>query len=141
MVDLRPRARPIVIAMAVVLAFAGVLAGPAAAAKPAPTYTAVLTTDGGCGFTLRSTWPGSARVAVVYGLWHLDGAFLLTTQAPGTGPNGGTVKGRVATNVTGPFASTAAHDWHVLTQFYDAAGANLFEMNSNTITAPCGVAP
>lgn len=134
------RLRRILGPIAVAVMLAGALAGPAAAVKPVPTYTSQLTTDGNCSFTLKATWPRTAGVAKVYGLWYLDGAWLATTEAPGVGPNGGTIKGRTATFVTGPFASTGAHDWRVLTQFYSAAGAHLFEMDSNTVTAPCGVA-
>ena len=127
-------------AAVVAVALGCALAGPAAAVKPAASYTSVLTTDGACGFTLVATWPGTAKVGTVYGLWYLDDAFLATTQAPGVGPNGGTVKGRTATFVTGPFTSTAeTHTWRVLTQFYSAAGAHLFERDSNTGAAPCGV--
>jgi len=139
MMKIRPW-RPFVAAVAVALALAGVLAGPAGAAKPPATYTSVLTTDGACSFTLTATWPASARVATVYGLWHIDGVFLATTQAPGTGPNAGTISRRTATFVTGPFAATESHNWHVLTQFYSATGVHLFEMNSNVVAAPCGVA-
>jgi hypothetical protein len=127
-------------ALAAALALGAALTGPAAALKPAPTYTSVLTTDGACSFGLTATWPSSVKVGTVYGLWYLDGAFLLTTQAPGTGPNASTIKGRTATFATGPFtATTETHTWRVLTQFYSAAGAHLFEMDSNTITATCGI--
>lgn len=140
MAGLGSRLRPIIVAMAVVLALGGALAGPAGAGKPGPAYTSALTTDGTCGFTLKASWSGSARVATVYGMWYLDTDFLFTTQAPGTGPNAGTVKGRVATMVVGPLAPTASHNIRVITQFYDAGGAQLHSMDSNTITAPCGVA-
>lgn len=140
MAGLGSRLRPIIVAMAVVLALGGALAGPAAAARPGPAYTSTLTTDGACGFTLKASWSSSAKVATVYGIWYLDDAILFSTQAPGTGPNGGTVKGRVATMVVGPLASTASHNIRVLTQFYDAGGAQLHSMDSNTISAPCGVA-
>lgn len=142
MAKIRSRARLIVVATSLSVVLAGVLAGPtvAAAAKPASSYTSVLTTDGACSFTLVATWPGGVKVATVYGLWYLDDAFLLTTTAPFTGPNAGIIKGRTATFQTGPFTSTVeSHTWRVLTQFYSAGGAQLYGMDSNTITASCGI--
>jgi hypothetical protein len=126
-------------ALTAALALAATLAG-TAAGKPAPTYTSVLTTDGACSFTLQATWPSSAKVGTVYALWYLDDAFLLTMQAPFTGPNAGTIKGRTATFHAGAFTPKPEnHTWRVLTQFYSAAGAHLFEMDSNTVSATCGV--
>ena len=142
MVRIGMRLRPIVVGATLVLALTATLAGPASAGKPTVGgYTAVLTTDGACAFTLTATWPGSSKTATVYAMSYLDGSFLATMQAPFTGPNAGTIKGRTATFVTGAFASMPeAHSWRVLTQFYSAAGAFLFQVDSNTISAPCGVA-
>jgi hypothetical protein len=127
---------------AVVLGVAGlVLAGGAvrAQAAPAPAFAADLTDDGACSFTLRATWR-NAKVDHVYGMWYLDGAFLLTTEAPGTGPNGGTLMGRKATMQTGPFATSATpHDWQVLVQFYNA-GAFVAQVWTTVDTVSCGLA-
>lgn len=142
MAGVRSGWRVVCVAISMTLLSAGVLAGPtvAAALKPAPSYTSVLTTDGACSFTLVATWPGSPKVGTVYGMWYLDDAFLLTTTAPFTGPNAGIIKGRTATFQSGPFTSTVeSHTWRVLTQFYSAAGAQLYQMDSNTITAACGI--
>ena len=124
------------------LALAASLTGTAIAAKSGPGYTSVLTTDGACAFTLTATWPGSSKTATVIAMFYLDGAFLATMQAPFTGPNAGTIKGRTATFVTGAFATLPEdHSWRVLTQFYSTAGVQLQSMDSNTVTVPCGVAP
>jgi hypothetical protein len=144
MTRLSSRFRRVVGAATVAVVLLAALSAPAGAAgpaaKPSGAYTAVITTDGSCGFTLKATWPGNSKVATVYGLWYMDDAWLFTTQAPLNGPNGGTIKGRTATITVGPLAQTTPHSFRVLTQFYSAEGAHLFEMDSNTLTEPCGVA-
>jgi hypothetical protein len=120
---------------------AAVLAGGAAraGAAPAPVFAADLTDDGSCTFTLRATWK-NAKVDHVFGSWNLDGAFLLTTEAPSTGPNGGTMMGRRATMQAGAFAASASpHTWQVLVQFYNG-GAFVAEVWTNVDTASCAVA-
>ena len=140
----RVRVRAIATIAAAALVIGAVLAGPASAAapsKPAPSFTAVLTTDGACTFTLTATWPASSKVGTVYAMWYFDDAFLFTMQAPFTGPNAGTIKGRTATFVPGPFTDTGVdHSLRVLTQFYSGAGAQLWSMDSNTIVSHCGLA-
>ena len=72
---------------------------------------------------------------------YVDDAFLFTMQAPFTGPNAGTIKGRTATFIPGPFTDTGVdHSLRVLTQFYSAAGARLWSIDSNTIVSHCGLA-
>jgi hypothetical protein len=110
---------------------------PAAAAPKAPTYSAVLTDDGACGFTLNVDWK-NAKVATVYAQWYMDATFLFTTQAPFTGPNAGRFTGNSATFQTGPFiTSSGTHDWQVLVQPYDSSGAQLASFYSNTDTVAC----
>jgi hypothetical protein len=136
------RIRTVVAASTAVLVLAAALAGPVAAGKPATGFTSVITTDGACSFTLQASWPGTAKVGTVYAMWYLDDAFLFTTQAPGTGPNGGTVKGHVATMTVGPLdATTSTHTFRAITQFYSAAGAQLSSIDSNTVSSICGVTP
>lgn len=75
----------------------------------------------------------------VYALWYLDGNFLFTMQAPGTGPNAGTIIGHTAVFQPGPLAMTTdSHSWQVLVQFY-SSGAQLASILSNVDIAPCNV--
>ena len=104
-------------------------------AAPAPSYSAVLTADAGCAFTLKSSWKNTS-VDTVYGIWYLEDVYRFTTQAPGIGPNGGTLRGRTATNQAGPMTvDSVNHPWRVLVQFY-RGGAHQFELNA-TLDAPC----
>ena len=111
-----------------------------AASAPAPTYTAVLTVDSSCFFTLKASWTRVA-VAKVYGFWYYDDRYVFTTDAPGTSPNSGTINGRTATMNAGPVTvDTVNHSWKVLVQFYSRAGAQLASIDSNVVSAPCSVA-
>lgn len=116
----------------------GVVSVPAFAA-PAPQYVAVLGDDGACQFGLVARW-WNAPVATVYAQWYLDSSFLFTMQAPGTGPNAGTIVGHTAVFQAGPFVMTTdGHSWQVLVQFYSSSGAQLASILSNVDVAPCNL--
>jgi hypothetical protein len=118
---------------------AALSAGSVLAAKPvADAYGAKLTVSGKCVITLIATWPSTDAVDTVYGTWYLDGAYTVSTQAPGTGPNAGTFDAATRT-ATFTFALTRSggpHTWRVLTQFY-GGGAQLQSMDSNTVSSRC----
>jgi hypothetical protein len=114
-----------------------IAAAPVAAAPPPASYTAVLTDDGACQFTLTVTWK-NAKVGTVYAAWYMDSTFEFTMQAPFTGPNAGTITGHTATFVAGPFLpALTSHDWHVLVQPYGPAGDQLASFDSNIDTVAC----
>jgi hypothetical protein len=118
------------------LALSGAAVG-AVGAAPAPTYSAVLTADSACAFTLKASWKNTT-IDTVYGSWYRDDVYVFTTQAPFPGPNGGTIKGRTATMHAGPVTvDTASHTWRVLVQFY-RGGAHQSETNPSTVV-PCTV--
>lgn len=101
------------------------------AAPPQATFSATVTEGPACEFTAVGTYK-NAKVDHVYGLWFQDGtAFansLFTTEAPGTGPNAGTLKNRTATMHVGPLVSTVeTHTIYVLVQFY-SGGAHQGEV-------------
>jgi hypothetical protein len=130
--------RRILCTAALVLGVAALAVATASAAPPAPSFAAGLIDDGACLFTLGATWRNT-QVDHVYGSWYLDGQFLLTTEAPGTGPNAGTLNGRFAVMQAGAFASTTdTHSWQVLVSFYDN-GAQLAQVWTNVDTASCAV--
>lgn len=111
-----------------------------ALADASPSYTAMLDDDGACLFELTAKWK-HAPVAAVLAQWFIDGAFLATEQAPGTGPNGGAIAGHKALFQAGAFgAAPDTHSWQVLVQFYDAGGAQLASIWSNVDATPCAVA-
>jgi hypothetical protein len=108
-------------------------------------YRAVLKNRSSCEFELVASWPADAQVATVYGLWYFNGTppaptgtFMFATQAPGTGPNAGTIRGHAAFFEAGPlYPSSAAYPWYVLVQYYNEAGAQLASVYSNVDTAEC----
>jgi hypothetical protein len=103
----------------------------AVGAAPAPSYSAVLTSDASCAFTLTAGWKNN-KIDTVIGIWYQDEEYRFTTQAPFSGPNGGTIRGRTATMHAGPVrVDTASHTWRVLVQFY-RGGAHQFETNAST---------
>jgi hypothetical protein len=134
--------RRICCAAALVLSLsAGVAAGGVtpASADPAPFYAAALVDDGACLFTLGATWR-NAPVDHVFGSWYLDGTFLLTTEAPGTGPNAGVIRGHNAIMQAGAFApDTAPHTWQVLVHYYSGSGELLAQVWTNVDNAACAV--
>jgi hypothetical protein len=74
-----------------------------------PSYKAILKSKPSCEFELVARWPESAPVATVYGHWYFNGippapagTFMFTTQAPGAGPNAGTIRGHAAHFTAGP---------------------------------------
>jgi hypothetical protein len=108
-----------------------------AVAGSAPWFTAALRHSPSCEFRLIARWRG-AQVGSVIAQWHLDGAFLATSNAPGTGPNGGKITGNAAVMGAGPFAPREAyHAWKVLVQFYSGSGAQLASIWSNVDNARC----
>lgn len=110
-----------------------------ATAKPAPTFSAMLSHDSSCVLTLEAKWSG-AQVAQVYVMWKQDGVYRFTSAAPGTGPNGGTLRGRTAVMKAGPLADTGTiHEWTAQVDFYSAAGANLASFDSNADLTTCGL--
>jgi hypothetical protein len=143
--------RPIFAVMtALVFSLAFVLAGTQDAASAAgPAYTAVLSSSSSCQFGLVASWPATADVATVYAQWYFNGTlpapngtFMFTTQAPGTGPNAGTIVGHTAIFTAGPlYPSSAAYPWYALVQYYSAAGAQLASVYSNVDTTACASQP
>ena len=116
-----------------------IAAAPVAAAPPPAGYTAVLTDNGACLFTLTVTWK-NVKVGTVYAQWSIDGTYFATMQAPGTGPNAGTITGHTATFVAGAFlASSLPHLWQVLVQPYSPAGAQLASFSSNVDAVNCNL--
>ena len=121
--------------------------GEASAEEPA--FAAVLRSTLSCEFELEARWSHDSPVATVYGQWYFNGippapngTFAFTTQAPGTGPNAGTVDGHHASFTAGPlYPSSKAYPWYVLVQFYDAAGAQLASIYSNVDTTACANQP
>lgn len=112
------------LAILVALGVVSTLAVPAAlAAPPQPAFTATLSEGPTCEFTAVGTFKNT-KVDKVYGLWFQDGtAFenhLFTTEAPGTGPNAGTLRSRTATFHVGPLVPTTdMHTVYALVQFYN----------------------
>jgi len=112
-------------------------------------FTAVLRSTSSCEFELEASWPDDAPVVTVYGEWYFDGTppapngtFVFTTQAPGTGPNAGTIEGNLARFTAGPlYPSSTAYPWYVLVQFYDASGAQLASIYSNVDMTACANQP
>ena len=101
----------------------------AVGAAPAPAYSAVLTADSACAFTLKASWKNTS-IDTVYGIWYQDDVFRFSTQAPLAGPNGGTLKGRTAIMHAGPATvDSVSHSWRVLVQFY-RGGAHQYEMSA-----------
>lgn len=131
--------RRLLCAAASVMALAALAGGTSAsAAAPAPSFAAALVDDGACSFTLGAAWR-NAQVDHVYGMWYLDGSFLLTTEAPGTGPNAGTLTGHRAVMQAGAFAAdTSPHTWQVLVQFY-SGGAFVAQVWTDVDSASCTV--
>jgi hypothetical protein len=141
-----------VFAVMTALAFSLVLLLPGtqdAASAAGPAYTAVLSSSSSCQFGLVARWPAAVHVATVYAQWYFNGTppapngtFVFTTQAPGTGPNAGTIVGHTAVFTAGPlYPSSAAYPWYVLVQYYDAAGAQLASIYSNVDTTACASQP
>jgi len=136
---------------ALALSLVPLLAGTQSAASAAagPTYAAVLGSKASCQFGLAASWPATAHVATVYAQWYFNGTppapngtFVSTTQAPGTGPNAGTIVHRSAVFTAGPlYLSSAAYPWYVLVQYYSAAGAQLASIYSNVDTTACANQP
>lgn len=125
-----------VVAALLSLALSGAAVG-AVGAAPAPTYSAVLTADSACAFTLKASWKNTS-IDTVYGIWYHEDTYVFTTQAPFPGSNGGTLRGRTATMQAGPVTvDTASHSWRVLVQFY-RGGAHQFETNAS-LDVPCTV--
>ena len=127
-------------AFAVALVACALVAGRSAvAASPAPSFAADLSDDGACLFTVQGTWK-NAKVDHVFALWSQDGgAPWATSEAPAGGPNGGTLKGKVATMQAGPLTSTTGtHSHQVLVQFY-YQGAQIGSASSNTDVAACSI--
>jgi hypothetical protein len=114
-----------------------------------PAYAAVLGNSSSCQFGLTATWPPTAHVATVYAQWYFNGTppapngtFEFTMQAPGTGPNAGTITHRAANFTAGPlYPSSATYSWYVLVQYYNAAGAQLASIYSNVDTTTCANQP
>lgn len=130
-------AAAVVVCLGAAMAAGGVT--PASAA-PTPFFAGVLADDGACTFTLGATWR-NAPVDHVFGSWYLDGTFLLTTEAPGTGPNAGEIRGHSAIMQAGAFApDTTAHTWQVLLHFYSSSGVLLDQEWTNVDNAACAVA-
>jgi hypothetical protein len=126
---------------ALALGLAGAL-GQAGAAPPAPTFTATLTHDSTCLFTMTATW-NHTKIDHVFGNWYEDDPTLssswATTEAPGTGPNGGTLMGKTAVMQAGPLNTTAeTHTHQVRVQFY-YRGAQIQEVFTNVDTANCSI--
>jgi hypothetical protein len=120
------------------VALSGATVG-AVGAAPAPSYSAALTADSSCTLTLKATWKNTT-VDTVYGIWYQDEVYRFTTQAPFTGPNGGTLRGRTATMQAGPVAiDTTSHAWRVQVDFY-WNGANVGQLNP-TVAVPCWIEP
>lgn len=135
---------------ALALSLAAWLAGIQGVARAAgPAYTAALGNNSSCQFGLVASWPATAHVATVYAQWYFNGTppapngtFMFTTQAPGTGPNAGTITGHAAAFTAGPlYPSAAAYPWYVLVQYYSAAGAQLASIYSNVDSAACANQP
>lgn len=125
-----------IVAVLLSLALSGAAVGSVGAA-PAPSYAAVLTVDSACVLTLKATWRNTS-VDTVFGIWYLDEAYVFSSQAPFTGPNGGTLKGRTATMHAGPGTpDSVTHTWRVLVQFY-RGGAALNDTNA-TVDANCTI--
>jgi hypothetical protein len=131
----------ILVAALLSLALSGATVG-AVGAAPAPSFSAVLTSDSSCAFTLKASWKNTT-IDTVFGIWYYDNPIndinsIFTTQAPFPGPNGGTIRGRTATMHAGPATlDTASHSWRVLVQFY-RGGAFQYQMEAATV-APCAV--
>jgi len=112
-------------------------------------FTALLGSTPSCDFALEASWPLDAPVATVNCAWYFDGTppapngtFAFATQAPGTGPNAGTIVGNVARFTAGPlYPSSTTYPWYVLVQFYDGAGAQLASIYSNVDTTACANQP
>ena len=125
-----------VLLAAVALTIAG--SSRSAAAPPDPQFVTILLDDGSCLFTVGASWR-NVRVDHVFGLWFLDGNFLLTTEAPGTAPNAGELTGNKAVMRAGAFAATSdEHTWQVLMQFY-SEGAFVGQQWTNIDAAMCAV--
>jgi uncharacterized repeat protein (TIGR01451 family) len=111
--------------------------------QPIPVFTASLTDDGTCSFTATGTWTNT-QIDHVFGLWYADtfsGPDLFTTEAPGTGPNGGQLTGNSAVMQTGPFYSSPdTHTWKVLLQFYEN-GAQIAQLWTNEDPVTCSPTP
>jgi len=119
-----------VVAALLSLVLSGATVG-AVGAAPTPTYSALLTADSACAFTLKASWKNTS-IDTVIGIWYQDDEYRFTTQAPLQGPNGGIIRGRTATMHAGPVpVDTASHSWRVLVQFY-RGGAHQFETNAIT---------
>ena len=127
-------------ALALGLAAAGGV-GPAEAAPPA-AMTATLADDGACAFKATVTWKKTLAVDHIYAAFYHDGAFVATMEAPGTGPNAGTIKGVKAVFQTGAFPAAAeSHAWHVLVQPYNREGVALPQVTTNVVNVNCTIPP
>ena len=103
-----------------------------------PTYQATLKHNARCLFRLSAKWERTP-VSAVTAQWYLDGVFLLTTEAPGTGPNAGVISAKGAMMEAGPTNTSASgHAWKALVQFYSSSGAQLASVWSNVDNARCG---
>lgn len=119
------------------MAFGGISS--AAVAAPASTFNATLVDDGQCTFTVTASWK-NAKVSTVYARLYVDDTFVATLAAPGTGPNAGTLRGRTAVFVAGPFVPvSSSSNWTALIDYYSEAGAQLNQTYTNLDVVPCGV--
>lgn len=123
------------------------LAGQALAA-PAPSYSATITANKNCLLTVTAGWKNTKAVAAVYVGWYEVGyvnpdypelgEFIATSTWPTTGPNAGVQRGSSVLFTFGPTGMDAVnHDWYALVDFYDANGAALAQIYSNTLSTRC----
>jgi hypothetical protein len=113
------------------LACGVVAASPAGATPPAPSYSAVMTNDSSCLFSIAASWQ-HVKVGQVFANWYEDGTFIFTTD--------GTIQGNKAFLSAGPLVpTTTSHDWYALVNFYSSSGAQLQQLYTNTDTANCGI--
>jgi hypothetical protein len=126
--------RRLVLALGLALALMGGLAPPVGAIK---MFGSTVSATHQCLLIDKDTW-GSQPVGYVIGQWYEDGVYRITTEAGGPTPSPGSTIGKSnATMQIGPLGMAGTHSWHVLTQFYSAAGAQLASITSNTITNFC----
>jgi hypothetical protein len=116
------------------------MGGTAVAAPSGPAFAATLEDDGACLFTVTATWK-KTKVDHVYTFWYLNGVYLLTSEAPNAGPNGGTLRRSTAVMNAGAFAVTTDFNaWHAVVQYYNA-GAFVADVTTSTLNVQCGIAP
>jgi hypothetical protein len=120
-----------------------------AASAEEPAFVAALHSESSCQFELEARWRHTGDVAKVEAIWYFngtppapDGTWAFTMQAPGTGPNAGSIEGHHARFTAGPlYPSSASYPWYVLVQYYDAAGTQLASVYSNVDTTACANQP